>query len=52
LSDDTYSSCAWVPFRWSSGGVIQSDGAQLALKTFLAVKPDSHRYWFESENSS
>jgi enoyl-CoA hydratase len=32
--------------------VIQSDDAQLALKTFLAVDPDSRRDWFESENSN
>jgi len=31
--------------------VMQSDDAQLALKTFLAVDPDSRRDWFESENS-
>jgi enoyl-CoA hydratase/carnithine racemase len=31
--------------------VIQSDDAQLALNTFLAVDPDSRRDWFESENS-
>jgi enoyl-CoA hydratase len=31
--------------------VIQSDDAQVALKTFLAVDPDSRRDWFESENS-
>ncbi len=29
----------------------QSDDAQLALKTFIAVDPDSRRDWFESENS-
>ena len=32
--------------------VIQSDDAQLALKTCIAVDPDSRRDWFESENSS
>src|SRR5258705_5879511 len=31
--------------------VIQSDDAQVALKTFLAVDADSRRDWFESENS-
>jgi enoyl-CoA hydratase/carnithine racemase len=31
--------------------VMQSDDAQLALKTFIAVDPDSRRDWFESENS-
>ena len=31
--------------------VIQSDDVQVALKTFLAVDPDSRRDWFESENS-
>jgi enoyl-CoA hydratase/carnithine racemase len=31
--------------------VIQSDDAQLALKTFVAVDPDSRRDWFEPENS-
>jgi enoyl-CoA hydratase/carnithine racemase len=31
--------------------VLQSDDAQLALKTFLAVEPDSRRDWFESESS-
>jgi enoyl-CoA hydratase len=31
--------------------VMQSDDAQLALKTFLAVDPDARRDWFESENS-
>ena len=31
--------------------VIQSDDAQVALKTCLAVDPDSRRDWFESENS-
>src|SRR5690349_23271216 len=31
--------------------VIQSDDAQVALKTILAVDPDSGRDWFESENS-
>jgi hypothetical protein len=31
--------------------VLQSDDAQLALKTFLDVDPDSRRDWFESENS-
>jgi len=31
--------------------VIQSDDARLALKTFLAVDPDSRRDWFESANS-
>jgi enoyl-CoA hydratase/carnithine racemase len=35
--------------QWTE--VIQSDDAQLALKTFLAVDPDSRRDWFESENS-
>ena len=29
--------------------VMQSDDGQLALKTFLAVDPDSRRDWFESE---
>jgi len=32
--------------------VIQSDDAQLALKTCVAVDPDSRRDWFESENSN
>src|SRR5467141_1285643 len=32
--------------------VIQSDDAQVALKTFLAVDPDSRRDWFEAENSN
>jgi enoyl-CoA hydratase/carnithine racemase len=32
--------------------VIQSDDAQVALETFLAVDPDSRRDWFESENSN
>jgi enoyl-CoA hydratase/carnithine racemase len=32
--------------------VIQSDDAQVALKTFLAVDADSRRDWFESENSN
>jgi hypothetical protein len=31
--------------------VMQSDDAQVALKTFLAVDPDSRRDWFESETS-
>jgi enoyl-CoA hydratase/carnithine racemase len=31
--------------------VIQSDDAQVALKAFLAVDPDSRRDWFESESS-
>src|SRR5690349_629104 len=31
--------------------VMQSDDARLALKTFIAVDPDSRRDWFESENS-
>ena len=31
--------------------VMQSDDAQLALKTFIAVDPDARRDWFESENS-
>ena len=31
--------------------VIQCDDARVALKTFLAVEPDSRRDWFESENS-
>jgi enoyl-CoA hydratase/carnithine racemase len=31
--------------------VLQSDDAQLALKTFLAEDPDSRRDWFESEAS-
>ena len=31
--------------------VIQSDDAQVALKTSIAVDPDSRRDWFESENS-
>jgi enoyl-CoA hydratase len=31
--------------------VIQSDDAQVALETFLAVDADSRRDWFESENS-
>src|SRR5216684_8518109 len=31
--------------------VIQSDDAQVALKTFLAVDPASRRDWFEAENS-
>jgi enoyl-CoA hydratase/carnithine racemase len=31
--------------------VMQSDDAQLALKTFLTVDPDSRRDWFESVNS-
>jgi len=35
--------------QWTE--VMQSDDAQLALKTFLAVDPDSRRDWFESENS-
>jgi enoyl-CoA hydratase len=36
--------------QWTE--VMQSDDAQLALKTFLAVDPDSRRDWFESENST
>jgi enoyl-CoA hydratase len=32
--------------------VIQSDDAQLALKTCIAVEPESRRDWFESESSS
>jgi enoyl-CoA hydratase/carnithine racemase len=35
--------------QWNE--VMQSDDAQLALKTFLAVDPDSRRDWFESGNS-
>jgi enoyl-CoA hydratase/carnithine racemase len=35
--------------QWTE--VMQSDDARLALKTFLAVDPDSRRDWFESENS-
>ncbi len=31
--------------------VMQSDDARLALKTCIAVDPDSRRDWFESENS-
>jgi enoyl-CoA hydratase/carnithine racemase len=31
--------------------VMQSDDAQLALKSINAVDPDSRRDWFESENS-
>jgi enoyl-CoA hydratase/carnithine racemase len=31
--------------------VMQSDDAQLALETFVAVDPDSRRDWFESESS-
>jgi len=31
--------------------VIQSDDAQLALKTCIAVDPESRRDWFESESS-
>jgi enoyl-CoA hydratase/carnithine racemase len=31
--------------------VIQSDDAQIALKTVVAVAPDSRRDWFESESS-
>jgi len=31
--------------------VIQSDDARVALKTFLAVDPDSRRDWFESQNT-
>ena len=31
--------------------VIQSDDAQVALKTFRSVDPDSRRDWFESESS-
>jgi enoyl-CoA hydratase len=31
--------------------VIQSDDAQVALKTFRSVDPDSRREWFESESS-
>jgi len=34
---------------WSE--VVQSDDAQVALKTFLAVDPDSRRDWFEAGNS-
>jgi hypothetical protein len=30
---------------------VQSDDAQFALKTFLAVDPDSPRDWSESESS-
>ena len=36
--------------QWTE--VMQSDDAQLALKTFLAVEPDSRRDWFEPENST
>jgi enoyl-CoA hydratase/carnithine racemase len=32
--------------------VLQSDDAKLALKTFLAVEPESRRDWFESKNSN
>jgi enoyl-CoA hydratase/carnithine racemase len=32
--------------------VLQSDDAKLALKTFLAVEPESRRDWFESKNST
>jgi len=32
--------------------VLQSDDAKLALKTFLAVEPESRRDWFESTNSN
>jgi enoyl-CoA hydratase/carnithine racemase len=35
--------------QWTE--VMQSDDAQLALKTFTAVDPASRRDWFESENS-
>jgi enoyl-CoA hydratase/carnithine racemase len=31
--------------------VMQSDDAQLALKTYIAENLDSRREWFESENS-
>ena len=31
--------------------VMQSDDAQLALKTFLAVDPASRRHWFETASS-
>ena len=31
--------------------VVQSDDAQLALKTCIAVDPESRRDWFESESS-
>ena len=31
--------------------VMQSDDAQVALSTFLAVDPDSRRDWFESEST-
>src|SRR5690348_12872802 len=31
--------------------VVQSDDAQLALKTCIAVDPASRRDWFESESS-
>ena len=35
--------------QWTE--VMQSDDAQLALKTFLEEDPESRRDWFESENS-
>ncbi|MCW2719999.1 hypothetical protein, partial [Pseudonocardia sp.] len=35
--------------QWTE--VMQSDDAQLALRTYMAEELDSRRAWFESENS-
>ena len=31
--------------------LVATNDGQLALKTFIAVDPDSRRDWFDSENS-
>src|SRR5580693_6126808 len=51
LGADTNLQAAYEIENMAWTEVMQSDDAQLALKTFLAVDPDSRREWFESKNS-
>src|SRR2546427_8781183 len=51
LGADTNLQAAFEIENMAWAEVMQSDDAQLALKTFIAVDPDSRRDWFESENS-
>jgi enoyl-CoA hydratase/carnithine racemase len=51
LGADTNLQAAFEIENMSWTEVMQSDDAQLALKTILAVDADSRRDWFESERS-
>ena len=51
LGADTNLQAAYEIENMNWTEVMQSDDAQLALSSFLAVDPASRRDWFESANS-